>query len=92
MSGQAFGKESLSHTQVCEWHARFRACQTSIRDGQLTGRSISSTTPNTVATLDQLIYEDRCRTIQDLADEIGTFQRILRTELIFIMSPPNLCP
>jgi hypothetical protein len=84
MIRQAFGEESMSHTQVFEWHARFRAGRTSI-DDQHTGRLISSTTPDTVAKLQQLFREDRQQTFQDLADEIGigygTCQQILIAEL-----------
>jgi hypothetical protein len=75
----------MSHTWVFEWHAQFRAGWTSIEDDQHTGRSISCTTPDTVAKLQQIVHEDRCRTIQDLAVEMGigygTCQWILTAEL-----------
>jgi hypothetical protein len=42
--------------------------------------------PEIVAKLQQLIHEDRCRKIEDLADNIwighGTCQRILTAELV----------
>jgi hypothetical protein len=85
MIRRAFGEESMGRTQVFEWHARFRACHPSIKDDQHTGRPISCTTLDTVAKLQQFIHEDRCQTIQDLADEIGigygTCQRIMIAEL-----------
>jgi hypothetical protein len=50
-----------------------------------TGKPISSTTPDTVARLQQLVHEDRRQTIQDQANEIGirygTCQQILTAEL-----------
>jgi hypothetical protein len=67
----AFREESMGHTGAFEWHARFRAGQTFIEDDRHTGRPISSTTPDTVANLRQLVCKNRCQTIQDLADEIG---------------------
>jgi hypothetical protein len=74
-------EESLSHTEVFEWHARFNAGRASIK----TNSPISPSTPDTVARLQQLARGDRSRIIQDLADEIaigyGTCQRILTTEV-----------
>jgi response regulator of citrate/malate metabolism len=85
MIRQTFGGESMSHTQVFEWHAQFRTSQTSTEDDQHTGRPISCTTRNTVAKLQQLVCEDQHQTIQDLAGEMGicygTCQRILTAEL-----------
>jgi hypothetical protein len=42
---------SMSHTRVFELHALLRANRTSIEGDQLTGRPISSTTPDTMARL-----------------------------------------
>jgi transposase len=88
MIRQAFGEESMIRTRVFEWHARFRAGQTSIEpieDDEHTCGRINSTTPETVAKLQQLVREDRSRTIQELADEIGIgygiCQRIMTVEL-----------
>jgi hypothetical protein len=85
MIRQAFREESMSRTRVFEWHARFRVNRTSIEDDQQTGRPISSTTLDAIAQLQQLVHEDRHRTIEDLAGEIrigyGTCQLILTDEL-----------
>jgi hypothetical protein len=74
----------VSCTQVFEWHALFRASWTSIEDDRHTGRLISSTTLATVTRLQELVHEDRLRTIQNLADEIRnayvTCQWILTAE------------
>jgi hypothetical protein len=40
---------------VFEWHARFRASQTSIEEDQHKGRPISCATPDTVAKLQQIL-------------------------------------
>jgi hypothetical protein len=63
MIKQAFGEESMSQTWVFEWHARFRAGQTSFEDGQQTGRPINCTMPNSVSKLQQLVREDRRQTL-----------------------------
>ena len=57
---------------------------TSVDGDEHTGRPTSCTTPETVARLQELIYQDRHRTIRDIAEEVefgyGTCQRVL-TEL-----------
>jgi hypothetical protein len=59
MIRQTFGEESMSRTQVFEWHARFRANQTTIEGDQTQVRPISCTKPDIVAKLQQLIREDQ---------------------------------
>jgi hypothetical protein len=46
MIRQALGEERMSCKWVFEWHAWFRAGQTSIEDDQHTGRPISCTMPD----------------------------------------------
>ena len=78
---QSFGDQSLSRTQVFQWHARFRTRRTSVDDDEHTGRPTSCTTPETVARIQELIRQDRRRTIRDIAEEVevgyGTCQRVL---------------
>jgi len=75
MIQQGFRDQSLSRTQVFQWHARFKTSRTSVDDDEHTGRPTSCTTPETVA----------CRTICDIAEEVevgyGTCQRVLTEEL-----------
>jgi hypothetical protein len=82
---QAFGDQSLSRARVFQWHARFKTGRTSVDDDKHTGRTTSCTTPETVTQIQQLIRQDRRRTIQDIADEVGigygTCQRVLTEEL-----------
>jgi hypothetical protein len=59
MFRQAFGEESMNCTWVFEWHAQFRAGQTSTEGDQNTGRAISYTTLDTEAKLQQLNHKDR---------------------------------
>jgi hypothetical protein len=55
---EAFGEESMSRTRVFEWHVWSRVGRTSIEDNQHAGWPISSTMPDTVAKLQQLIHKD----------------------------------
>jgi len=85
MIQQGFGDQSLSRTQVFQWHARFKAGRISVDDDEHTGRPTSCTTPETVARIQEIIHQDRRRTIHDIAGEVdvgyGTSQRVLTEEL-----------
>ena len=81
MIQQGFGDQSLSRTQVFQWHARFKTGGTSVDDDEHTGRPASCTTPETVARIQEVIRQDRRLTIRDIAEEVevgyGTCQRVL---------------
>ena len=85
MIQQGFGDQSLSRRQVFRWHARFKAGRTSVDDDEHTGRPTSCTTPETVARIQEIIRQDRRRTIRDIDREMdvgyGTCQRVLTEEL-----------
>jgi hypothetical protein len=70
MIRQAFWEESISHTQMFKWHARFRVGRASIEDDQHTQVGPSAPQRYTMAKLQQLVREDRRQTIQDFADEM----------------------
>ena len=82
---QGFGDQSLSRTQVFQWHGRFKAGRSSVDDDEHTGRATSCTNPETVARIQEIIRQDRRRTIRDIAGEVdvgyGTCQRVLTEEL-----------
>ena len=70
MIQQGFGYKSLSRTQVFQWHAQLKTGRTSVDDYEHTGRPTSCTTPETVARIQELIHQDRRRTIRDIAEEV----------------------
>ena len=81
MIQQGFRDQRLSRRQVFQWHTRFKTSRTSVDDDEHTGRTTSCTTPETVARIQELICQDRCRTIRNIAEEVevgyGTCQRVL---------------
>jgi len=81
MIQQAFGDQSLSHAS----HIRFKTSRTSVDDDEHTGRPTSCTAPEPVARIQELVRQDRRRTIHDIAEEVGidygTCQRVLTEEL-----------
>ena len=85
MIQQGFGDQSLSRTQVFQWHIRFKTGRTSFDGDEHRGRPTSCTTPETVARIQEVIRQDRRRTIRDIAEEVavgyGTCQRVLTEEL-----------
>jgi hypothetical protein len=85
MIQQAFGDQSLSRARVFQWHARFKTGRTSFDDNEHTERPTSCTTPETVARIQELVCQDRRRTIHDIIEEVEigywTCQPILTEEL-----------
>ena len=85
MIQQGFGDQSLSHTQVFQWHALFKTSRTSVDNNEHTRRPTSCTSPETVARIQELIRQDQRRTICDIVEEVevgyGTCQRVLMEEL-----------
>jgi len=81
MIQQAFGDQSLSRAQVFQWHAWFKIGHTSVDVDEHTGRPISCTTPETGARIQELVHQDRHRTIHGIAEGVGigygTRQRVL---------------
>jgi hypothetical protein len=80
---QALGDQILSHTQMFQWHARFKTGCTSVDDDEHTGRLTSLTTPETVARIQEIFRQDRRPTIHDIAEVgigYGTCQRALTKE------------
>jgi len=85
MIQQGFGDQSLSRTQVFQWHTRFKTSRTSVDDNEHTWRPTSYTTPETVARIQELTRQDRRMTIRDIVEEVGvgygTCQWVLTEEL-----------
>jgi hypothetical protein len=83
---QVLKEESMSHTQVSERQAQFRACRTSLEEDRHTGRPFTFSVPDIEAKLQQLLREDACRTNQNVLTRselvMGqTCQAILTAEL-----------
>jgi hypothetical protein len=66
-----FAEHSLSRPAVFEWHSRFEAGQVSVEDVERSGRPSTSKRTENVEIIGELIHEDRCRTIRELADTVG---------------------
>ena len=71
MIQQGFGDQSLGRAHVFQLHAWFKTGHISVDGDDHTGRTRSCTTPETVARIQELIRQDRLRTIRDIAEEVG---------------------
>lgn len=80
-----YGKDVMTKPGVYQWCSMFKAGRSSLDHAPGSGRPQSSLTDDNIARVDHLIREDRRRTIQDLADELGlpktTAYRIVYEEL-----------
>jgi hypothetical protein len=68
---EAFEEHSLSRTAVFEWYSSFKAGRVSVEDDEHPGRPNTSKTTENVEKIRELIHEDGCRTIHEVADTIG---------------------
>ena len=67
----AFGGEAMGRSQTLQWFSRFKAGRTSTDDDELSGRPVSSLTPEMIERVHQIIREDRRRTIDEVSMLVG---------------------
>jgi hypothetical protein len=75
---EPFGEHSSGWTVGFEWHSCFMASQVSVVDDEHSGRPNNSKTTENVKKIQELIHEDRCQTIHELADAIGISYGVCR--------------
>lgn len=64
-----YGDACLSLQQVYEWHRKFKCGLTNLSDGARSGRPKYAETPEKIAEIEQVLYEDRRITIDDIASK-----------------------
>jgi len=67
----AFGEQAIGRSQTFQWFSRFKAGRTSIDDDERSGRPVSSSTPEMIEKVRQIILEDRRRTIDKVSMLVG---------------------
>ena len=81
----AFGEQAMSRSQTFQWFSRFKAGRTSTEDDESSGRPVSSSTPEMIERVLQIIREDRHRTIDEVSMLVGisygTCHKILTEDL-----------
>ena len=81
----AFGEQAMGRSQTFHWFSRFNAGRTSIDDNESSSRTGSSSTPEMIERVRQIIREDRRRTIDEVSMLVGishgTCHKILTDDL-----------
>jgi len=81
----AFGEQAMGHSQTFQWFSRFKAGRTSIDDDERSVRPVSSSTPEMIERVHQIIHKDRHLTINEVSMLVGishgTCHKILTEDL-----------
>ena len=81
----AFGEQAKGCSQTFQWFSRFKAGRTSTDDDEGSGRPVSSSTPQMIERVHQIICEDRRLTIDEVSMLVGishgTCHKILTEDL-----------
>jgi len=81
----AFGEQAMGRSQTFHWFSWFKAGSTSIDDDERSGRPVSSSMPEMIERVHQIIREDRRLAIDDVSMLVGishgTYHKILTEDL-----------
>ena len=67
----AFREQAMGRSQTFQWFSRFKAGRTSTDDDERSGRTVSSSTPEIIERVRQIIREDRRPTIDEVSMLVG---------------------
>ena len=67
----ALGEQAMGRSQTFQWFSRFKAGGFSTDDDERSGRPVSSSTPEIIERVRQIIREDRRRTIDEVSMLVG---------------------
>jgi hypothetical protein len=71
MLQQAFGDELTSRTPCCEGDSQFKTRRTSIEEDPRSGRPSMSTDDVHIEAVHDLILQNHCFTIREIAEDVG---------------------
>jgi len=74
----AFGEQAMGRSRTFQWFSWFKAGRTSIDDDEHSGRPVSSSTPEMIECVCQIIRKDRRRTIDEVSMLVGISHGTLR--------------
>ena len=80
-----FGEQAMGRSQTFQWFSRFKVGRISTDVYERSGRPVSSSTPEMIERVRQIIREDRRRTIDEVSMLVGisngTCHKILTEDL-----------
>ena len=68
---KVYGNGALKYATVCKWVHRFNDGRESNENDRWVGRPVSVLTEKNVATVEKLIEEDKCYTVQEIEELSG---------------------
>ena len=81
----AYGISAISRAVVYRWYARFRDGREDVKNDARSGRPWTARTAENVESVHRLLTEDRCTTLQMIADRLNidkeTVRRIVTEDL-----------
>ena len=81
----AFGEQAMGRSQTFQWFSRFKAGRTSTDDDERSGRPVSSSMPEMIERVQQIICKGHRRTIHEVSMLVGishgTCHKILTEDL-----------
>ena len=81
----AFGEQAMGRSQTFQWFSRFKAGRTSTDDDERSVRPVSSSMPEMIERVRQIIHEDRRHTIDEISMLVGishgTYHKILTEDM-----------
>jgi len=81
----AFAEQAMGRSQTFQWFSRFKADRTSNDDDECSGRQVSSSTPEMIERVYQVICKDHRHTIDEVSMLVGisygTCHKILTEDL-----------
>jgi len=66
-----FGEQAMGCSQTFQWFSRFKGGRTSTDDDERSGQPVSSSMPQMIEKVCQIIREDRHRTIDEVSMLVG---------------------
>jgi len=67
----AFGEQAMGRSQIFQWFSQFKASRTSTDDDKGSGRPVSSSMPEMIERVHQIIHEDRRHTTDEVRMLVG---------------------
>jgi len=68
---QAYGEDSMGHTQVFDWFRRFIGCRTSVDSDPRSGRHSTSRNEEIIAKARKIFRNNKRLTVREIADDCG---------------------
>jgi len=68
---KVYGDPSPSFSTIKKWAAKFKCGHTSLEDGPCEGRPKSATTPEIIEQVHNVVLDDRCVKVHEIAETVG---------------------